>query len=39
MGALVQQKDAEHLQTVSVDIELVEMVQARVATYFEFLIV
>ena len=39
MGALVQQQDAEHLQTVSVDIELVEMIQARVATYLEFLIV
>lgn len=39
MGAFVQQEDAEHLQTVNVDIELVEMVQARVSADFEFLVV
>lgn len=37
MGALVQQKPAEHLQAVRVDIELVEMVEARVSAYFQFL--
>lgn len=39
MGALVQQKPAEHLQAVRVDIELVEVVQARVSADFEFLAV
>lgn len=37
MGALVQQKPAEHLQTVGVDIELVEMVEARIPADFQFL--